>query len=84
MRTKIPTITRPDPAYAAALRSEGEEDPEREDGRMLAGRGSVMARPVQPAVPMPQEPVVTPSLSMPAALVRTETAMPQAERRPAG
>ena len=80
MRKKIPTITRPDPAYAAALRSEGEEDPEREDGRMLAGRGPVMARPVQPTVPMPQEPVATPSLSMPAALVSTEAAMPQAER----
>ena len=80
MRKKIPTITRPDPAYATALRSEGEEDPEREDGRMLAGRGPVMARPVQPTVPMPQEPVATPSLSMPAALVSTEAAMPQAER----
>lgn len=80
MRKKIPTITRPDPAYAAALRSEGKEDPEREDGRMLAGRGPVMARPVQPTVPMPQEPVATPSLSMPAALVRTEAAMPQVER----
>lgn len=80
MRKKIPTITRPDPAYAAALRSEGEEDPEREDGRMLAGRGPVMARPAQPTVPMPQEPVATPSLSMPAALVSTEAAMPQAER----
>lgn len=80
MRKKIPTITRPDPAYAAALRSEGEEDPEREDGRMLAGRGPVMARPVQPTVPMPQEPVATPSLSMSAALVSTEAAMPQAER----
>ncbi len=80
MRKKIPTITRPDPAYAAALRSEGEEDPEREDGRMLAGRGPVMARPVQPTVPIPQEPVATPSLSVPAVLVRTEAAMPQAER----
>jgi hypothetical protein len=80
LRKKIPTITRPDPAYAAALRSEGEEDPEREDGRMLAGRGPVMARPVQPTVPIPQEPVATPSLSMPAALVSTEAAMPQAVR----
>lgn len=80
MRKKIPTITRPDPAYAATLRSEAEEDPEREDGRMLAGRGPVVARPAQPTVPMPQEPVATPSLSMPAALVRTEAAMPQAER----
>jgi hypothetical protein len=80
VRKKIPTITRPDPAYAAALRSEGEEDPEREDGRMLAGRGPVMARPAQPTVSMQQEPVATPSLSMPAALVSTEAAIPQAER----
>ena len=86
MRKKIPTITRPDPAYAAALRSEGEEDPEREDGRMLAGRGPAIARPAQPTVPMQQEPVVTPSSSMPVALASTEAAMPQAERpsAPAG
>ena len=86
MRKKIPTITRPDPAYAAALRSEGEEDPERENGRILAGRGPVIARSAQPTIPMPQEPVATPSLSMPAALVSTEAAMPQAERpsAPAG
>lgn len=31
MRKKIPTITRPDPAYAASLRPEVEEDPGREE-----------------------------------------------------
>jgi hypothetical protein len=31
MRKKIPTITRPDPAYAASLRPEAEEDPGREE-----------------------------------------------------
>jgi antitoxin component of RelBE/YafQ-DinJ toxin-antitoxin module len=31
LRKKIPTITRPDPTYAAALRPEGVEDPGRED-----------------------------------------------------
>ena len=31
MRKKIPTITRPDPAYAASLLPEGEEDPGREE-----------------------------------------------------
>ena len=31
MRKKIPTITRPDPDYAAALRQEAEEDPGREE-----------------------------------------------------
>lgn len=35
MRKKIPTITRPDPAYAASLRPEGEEDPGRKDGRSV-------------------------------------------------
>ena len=33
MRKKIPTITRPDPAYAAALRPGVEEDPGREGGQ---------------------------------------------------
>jgi hypothetical protein len=31
VRKKIPTITRPDPAYAASLRPEVEEDPGREE-----------------------------------------------------
>jgi len=31
LRKKIPTITRPDPAYAASLRSEEEKDPGREE-----------------------------------------------------
>jgi len=31
VRKKIPTITRPDPAYAASLRQEDEEDPGREE-----------------------------------------------------
>lgn len=31
MRKKIPTITRPDPAYAASLRPEEEEDPGKEE-----------------------------------------------------
>ncbi len=31
MRKKIPTITRPDPAYAASLLPEGEKDPGREE-----------------------------------------------------
>lgn len=35
MRKKIPTITRPDPAYAASLRQEVEEDPGREGVRQV-------------------------------------------------
>jgi hypothetical protein len=35
VRKKIPTITRPDPAYAASLRPEGEEDPAREKARRV-------------------------------------------------
>jgi hypothetical protein len=31
LRKKIPTVTRPDPAYAASLRPEGEKDPGREE-----------------------------------------------------
>ncbi len=80
MRKKIPTITRPDPSYAAALRSEGEEDPEKKDERMLVGRGSVIAKPAQPTMSEPQEPIVTPSSSIPDAVVSTNTAMRHAER----
>ena len=49
MRKKIPTITRPDPAYAASLRPEVEEDPEREEER----RAEAMAEPpsVEPETP---------------------------------
>ncbi|MFN3844343.1 MAG: hypothetical protein ACK4RZ_00800 [Paracoccaceae bacterium] len=35
MRKKIPTITRPDPAYAASLRPEGEKDPGREEAERV-------------------------------------------------
>ena len=42
MRKKIPTITRPDPAYAASLRPEVEEDP----GREAMRRAAAMAGPV--------------------------------------
>lgn len=48
MRKKIPTITRPDPAYAASLRPEVEEDP----GREAVQRGEAMPEPssAQPVV----------------------------------
>lgn len=46
MRKKIPTITRPDPSYAASLRPEVEEDPGREEVRRAE------AKP-EPASPQP-------------------------------
>ena len=47
MRKKIPTITRPDPAYAASLRPEGEKDPGWEEARRAAGLPEPVA--VEPA-----------------------------------
>ncbi len=48
MRKKIPTITRPDPSYAASLRPAVEEDPGREEVQ----RVKVMSEPasVEPVV----------------------------------
>lgn len=66
MRKKIPTITRPDPAYAASLRPEGEKDPGREEARRAqtvlkpmdakASSADKNQTPVQsiPSVPAPQ------------------------------
>ena len=66
MRKKIPTITRPDPAYAASLRSEGVEDTGREEARRAETVGMPMSvkapladenqTPVQstPSAPAPQ------------------------------
>ena len=66
MRKKIPTITRPDPAYAASLRPEGEKDP----GKKEADREETVLMPMsmtadvadedqapapsRPSVPSPQ------------------------------
>ncbi|KMK64153.1 hypothetical protein [Puniceibacterium sp. IMCC21224] len=61
MRKKIPTITRPDPAYAASLRPEGEKDPGREETvlmpmSMTADVADEDQAPVpsRPSVPSPQ------------------------------
>ena len=48
MRKKIPTITRPDPAYAASLRPEVEEDPGREE--VQGARAMPEPASVQPVV----------------------------------
>ena len=61
MRKKSPTITRPDPAYAASLRPEGEKDPGREETvlmpmSMTADVADEDQAPVpsRPSVPSPQ------------------------------
>ena len=48
MRKKIPTITRPDPAYAASLRQDFEEAPRREE----AARAVKAIQPLAAKVPM--------------------------------
>lgn len=48
MRKKIPTITRPDPVYAASLRLEGEKDPRREE--VLRAEMKAEAANVEPVV----------------------------------
>ncbi|GAA0307807.1 hypothetical protein GCM10008966_30380 [Rhodovulum strictum] len=54
MRKRIPTITRPDPTYAAALRPEGQENPGREEeGRAGCRTGAENPAPPEPAGPVP-------------------------------
>ena len=62
MRKKIPTITRPDPSYAASLRPEGEKDPGREEADreetvlmpMSVADEDQAPAPSRPSVPSPQ------------------------------
>lgn len=88
MRKKIPTITRPDPAYAASLRPEGEKDPGREDAdreetvlmpmNVSADLADGDQTPVQsrPFVPSPQ-----PSPETAAEIITAPTAPPPRVRR---
>ncbi len=88
MRKKIPTITRPDPAYAASLRPEGEKDPGREEAdreetvlmpmSMTADVADEDQAPVpsRPAVPSPQ-----PSPETTAEIITAPTASPSRVRR---
>lgn len=85
MRKKIPTITRPDPAYAASLRPELEEDPGREEGRRAeATLEPASVKPVvadehvatPPRTPSP----LTPQPSQEAAGRAAPTAMPSPTR----
>jgi hypothetical protein len=62
LRKKIPTITRPDPSYAASLRPEGEKDPGREEADreetvlmpMSVADEDQAPAPSRPSVPSPQ------------------------------
>jgi hypothetical protein len=56
VRKKIPTITRPDPAYAASLRPEVGEDP----GREKVPRAAAMAEPASVKPVVADEHVATP------------------------
>ena len=91
MRKKIPTITRPDPAYAASLRPEGEKDPGREEAdreetvlmpmSMTADVADEDQAPVpsRPSVPSPQ-----PSPETTAEIITAPTAsQPRVRRIPA-
>ncbi|MBQ2260550.1 MAG: hypothetical protein II336_04205 [Loktanella sp.] len=88
MRKKIPTITRPDPAYAASLRPEGEKDPGREEpdreetvlmpmsvSADLADEDQAPV-PSRPSVPSPQT-----SLELAAEVATAPTASPPRVRR---
>ena len=74
MRKKIPTITRPDPAYAASLRPEVEEDPGREVGQgaeAILKPVSVKAHLREDArPPVHSKPSVSPSQPSPEAVAR--------------
>jgi len=60
VRKKIPTITRPDPVYAAALRSEVEEDPGRDEVQQAEARPNSVSVKASGAVedlaPIPRPP----------------------------
>ena len=91
MRKKIPTITRPDPAYAASLRPEVEEDPGREEVQRadafsepasvepVSAGDRVAARPRASTTPAPQSRQEMAAGAAPAAMASP----PRARRIPA-
>ncbi|MCA3449779.1 MAG: hypothetical protein INF92_05295 [Rhodobacter sp.] len=91
MRKKIPTVTRPDPAYAASLRPEVGEDPGREEVlRAETMPGAANVEPVvldSHAVSPPSTPPAPTSQSSQAAAGRTATptiaSLPRSRRFPA-
>jgi hypothetical protein len=87
LRKKIPTITRPDPAYAASLLPEGEKDPGREEADreetvlmpMSVADEDQAPVPSRPSVPSPQ-----PSPETAAEIITAPTAsQPRVRRIPA-
>lgn len=84
MRKKIPTVTRPDPAYAASLRQGFEEDPRREEEVWAAipweqsGAKVAMAKRVQ-GTEQSAPPVVASEASLE---IGSEIASPSATQRP--
>lgn len=68
MRKKIPTITRPDPAYAASLRPEVEKDPGREEER----RAAAMAEPASVEPASARRDCTAPPSKQPTAILQTK------------
>ena len=88
MRKKIPTITRPDPAYAASLQPEGERDPGREEEDreetvlMPISVTAVLADEDQaPVQSRPSVPSRQPSPEAAAEIITVPTASPPRARR---
>ena len=88
MRKKIPTITRPDPAYAASLRPDGEEDPEREKAQWaeaipkpVSVKAVVAEEDVAPLPSTSSRPPLQPSLQTAAGMASSPTAVPPRTRR---
>lgn len=88
MRKKIPAITRPDPAYAASLRPEVEEDPGREEVRRaqpIPEPETVRASSVESAQPtvqiMPPMPPPRPSRVSATGIAAPPTGSPSRIRR---
>ncbi|PVE45132.1 hypothetical protein [Pararhodobacter aggregans] len=90
MRKKIPTITRPDPAYAASLQPEEEKNPGREE----ADREEAVLMPMsmtadvadEDQAPVPSRPSVPsrqPSSETAAEIMTAPTASPRVRRIPA-
>lgn len=88
MRKKIPTITRPDPAYAASLRPEGEKDPGREEADReetilmpMSVAADLAAEDQAPVLSRPSVPSPQPSPETTAEIMTAPTASPPRVRR---
>ena len=88
MRKKIPTITRPDPAYAASLRPDGEEDPEREKAQWaeaipkpVSVKAAVAEEDLAPVPSTSSTPPLQPTLETGAGIAPPAMALPPRTRR---